>query len=355
MGSFFDTRDKYYATIYDDSKSERELVMKIGLKEEEMRRVLRIARNLPEDKSAEEEIDRYSIDVFLGKKAGAKIGLKIVKDKVYFTEKNETKKLKDRETLIRDKIFKKGRDINRQKIDEVNRKIFKPEFDISSKRNKINFKSDEEHNQYIDETMTMYDRQIMIKEAAKDEVWAEAERKIDEIKAKEKYWGDIRISRYHDVDRESLFIKLKEADARRIVRIIKTLPTNLSAVMYEDNEMTKLVFTISLGEYGFIKIIEDQLHVQRDGMIEFLIDEENKVRDVVLSKTNNYHFDDLKIIYDLLYPYRNTQWKKKELIIRETVEEKANTWQIIRRDKAKKARKEERERKKREKEQGKQL
>jgi hypothetical protein len=351
MRSIFDTRDNYHATIFDDSKSERELVLKIGLKEEEMRRVLRIARNLPEDKSEEEEKDRYSIDVFLGKKAGAKIGLKIVKDKVYFTEKNETKKLKDRETLIRDEIFMKGRNVYWQKIEEVKRKIFKHENDILSKRNKINFKSTEEHNQNIDETMTMYDRQILIKAAAEDEVWAEAERKIDEIKAKEKYWGDIRISRYHDVDRESLFIKLKGSDARKIVRIMKTLPTNLSAVMYEKNDMTKWTIEINLAEYGFIKIIEDQLHVQREGMFEFLIDEDEKVRDVVLSKTNHYHYDDMKIIYNILHPHRNTQWKKKELIIRETVEEKANTWEYIRREKLKKERKEERERRKKEKEQ----
>jgi hypothetical protein len=191
----------------------------------------------------------------------------------------------------------------------------------------------------------------MIKEAAKDELWAEAERKIDEIKAKEKYWGDIRISRYHDVDRESLFVRLKGSDARKIVRIMKTLPTNLSAVMYEENEMTQWTFEINLAEYGFIKIIEDQLHVQREGMFEFLLDEDNKVRDVVLSKTNRHHYDDMKIVYSILNPYRNTPRKKKELIIRETVEEKANTWAYIRRKKLKKERKEERERRKREKEQ----
>lgn len=104
-----------------------------------------------------------------------------------------------------------------------------------------------------------------------------------------------------DVKEESMKVKLKDADARRILRFLKKLRTDLTAEFSNDNEEI-ISFDVYLENFVRIKIIGKQLYVSRDGLLEFLIDDENIVRDVILTIALNKNYDDVRKVTQILYP-----------------------------------------------------
>ncbi|MCX6158552.1 MAG: hypothetical protein NTY74_11305 [Ignavibacteriae bacterium] len=112
-----------------------------------------------------------------------------------------------------------------------------------------------------------------------------------------------------DIESNSLIVKLKDVDKRKIFRILKKLKTNLS-IEFIDIDMEMISFDIFIGDYASIKIINNQLYVTRDDIHEFLIDENNLVRDIVLDKATRKNYDDMRKIMQLIYPYNRMKRKK---------------------------------------------
>lgn len=124
-----------------------------------------------------------------------------------------------------------------------------------------------------------------------------------------KYYAVINIVFNTDIDINSLIVKLKDVDIRKIFRILKKLKTNLS-IEFIDIDMEMITFDIIIDDYASIKIINNQLYVMRDDILEFLIDENNLVRDIVLDKATRKNYDDMRKIMQLIYPYNSMKRKK---------------------------------------------
>lgn len=98
-----------------------------------------------------------------------------------------------------------------------------------------------------------------------------------------------------NVKEESMTVKLKDADVRRILRFLKKLRTDLT-VEFSDCNTEIISFDVYLENYVQIKIIGKQLYVSRDGVLEFLIDDENLVSGVILDIGLKKNFDDIRIV-----------------------------------------------------------
>ncbi len=126
----------------------------------------------------------------------------------------------------------------------------------------------------------------------------------------EKYYAVINCVFNLDVDPNSLIVKLKEKDIRKIFRLMKKLKNNLSVeILDEDFEM--ITFDIFIDDYAHIKIINNQLFVTNNDVCEILIDESNLVRDVILEPAIKKHYDDMRHVMQLLYPSNRMKRRKK--------------------------------------------
>jgi len=124
-----------------------------------------------------------------------------------------------------------------------------------------------------------------------------------------KYYAIINTVFDMNIDSNSIIVKLIDVDIRKIFRILKKLKTNLS-IEFIDIDMEMISFDIFIGDYASIKIINNQLYVVRDDIQEFLIDENNLVRDIVLDKATRKNYDDMRKIMQLIYPYNRMKRKK---------------------------------------------
>ena len=120
-----------------------------------------------------------------------------------------------------------------------------------------------------------------------------------------------------DIKDESLYVKLKETDVRKIFRIIKKLRTDLT-VEFRDVDMEMVTFDVYIDDYAQIKIIYNQLYVTKDDVFEFVIDDYNLVRDVILEIALKKNYDDMKKVMQLLYPNKSKRrnLRPKKRIIR---------------------------------------
>jgi len=80
-----------------------------------------------------------------------------------------------------------------------------------------------------------------------------------------------------------LIVNLREDDARKIRRVLKELRCEMAAV-FSNIEMEMMNIDVFLDDEVRIKIVNEQLYVQRNDVLEFLIDENNLVRDIVFRK-----------------------------------------------------------------------
>ena len=75
-------------------------------------------------------------------------------------------------------------------------------------------------------------------------------------------------------------------------------------------EMEMVTFDIHLNNYSYIKIVHNQLYVSRDDVLEFLIDENNLVRDLILEKALNKNYDDIGKVMRIICPHSSKPRKK---------------------------------------------
>ncbi len=116
-----------------------------------------------------------------------------------------------------------------------------------------------------------------------------------------KYYAVVNVVFDLEVDSNSLIVKLSETDIRKIFRILKKLKTNMKKG-FARIEMEMVTFDLCLSNYSYIKIINNQLYVSRDDVLEFLIDENNLIRDIILEKALKKNYDDMRKVMQLLYP-----------------------------------------------------
>ncbi|MCX6158663.1 MAG: hypothetical protein NTY74_11865 [Ignavibacteriae bacterium] len=116
-----------------------------------------------------------------------------------------------------------------------------------------------------------------------------------------KYYAVINVVFDLDIDCNSLIVILNETDIRKIFRILKKLKTNMKAG-FARIEMEMVTFDLCLTNFSQIKIINNQLYVSRDDVLEFLIDENNLIRDIILEKALKKNYDDMRKVMQLLYP-----------------------------------------------------
>lgn len=135
-----------------------------------------------------------------------------------------------------------------------------------------------------------------------------------------KYYAVINVVFDMDIDYNSLIVKLNETDIRKIFRIIKKLKTNMK-VGFAMLEMEMVTFDIHLNNYSYLKIVHNQLYVSRDNVLEFLIDENNLVRDLILEKALKKNYDDIGKVMQIICPHSSNPRKKvkyKSFIINRT-------------------------------------
>lgn len=126
----------------------------------------------------------------------------------------------------------------------------------------------------------------------------------------DKYYATIFHEFPDSEDKINMKVRLKEADAKKVTKIIKKLPTNLSVDRtYQD--MCFYRFRIYMEDYGHIKIIKNLVYFTKDNVLEILLDEENKVRDVILDNALYQDFDGCRDIFQTLYP-RDMHLKKNK-------------------------------------------
>jgi len=98
-----------------------------------------------------------------------------------------------------------------------------------------------------------------------------------------------------------LIVNLREDDARKIRRVLKELRCEMAAV-FSNIEMEMMNIDVFLDDEVRIKIVNEQLYVQRNDVLEFLIDENNLVRDIVFRKAIKKNYDVIRKIMRLIYP-----------------------------------------------------
>lgn len=125
----------------------------------------------------------------------------------------------------------------------------------------------------------------------------------------ESYYARINCIFDLEFDSSSLIISLTEADVRKIIRTLNKLINNLS-VEFAVIEMEMLTFDIFMGDYARIKIVDNQLYVQRNDVLEILIDQDNLVRDIILEKAIKKNYDDLSVVMDMIYPDHSARKRK---------------------------------------------
>jgi len=137
------------------------------------------------------------------------------------------------------------------------------------------------------------------------------------MKQGEKYYAKINCILDLDIDSSSLIVKLKEIDIRKIFRILNKLINNLS-IEFVVIEMEMLTFDIFIDDNARIKIVDNQLYVQRNDVLEILIDLDNLVRDIILERAIKNNYDDMSAVIDLIYPDHSAR-KRKPIKIRHKV------------------------------------
>lgn len=98
-----------------------------------------------------------------------------------------------------------------------------------------------------------------------------------------------------------MIVNLREDDARKIRRVLKELRCEMAAV-FSNIEMEMMNIDVFLDDEVRIKIVNEQLYVQRNDVLEFLIDENNLVRDIVFRKAIKKNYDVIRKIMRLIYP-----------------------------------------------------
>ena len=126
-----------------------------------------------------------------------------------------------------------------------------------------------------------------------------------------KYYAIINVVFDLDIDCKSLIVKLNETDIRKIFRILKKLKTNMKTG-FAMVEMKMVTFDLYLNDFSQIKIVNNQLYVSRDNVLEFLIDDKNLIRDIILEKALKKNYDDIKKVMRLIYPPNSMREKKQK-------------------------------------------
>jgi hypothetical protein len=121
------------------------------------------------------------------------------------------------------------------------------------------------------------------------------------MKQGEKYYAKINCLFNLQEDNNSLIVNLREDDARKIRRVLKELRCEMAAV-FSNIEMEMMNIDVFLDDEVRIKIVNEQLYVQRNDVLEFLIDENNLVRDIVFRKAIKKNYDVIRKIMRLIYP-----------------------------------------------------
>lgn len=98
-----------------------------------------------------------------------------------------------------------------------------------------------------------------------------------------------------------MIVNLREDDARKIRRVLKELRCEMAAV-FSNIEMEMMNIDVFLDDEVRIKIVNEQLYVQRNDVLEFLIDENNLVRDIVFRNAIKKNYDVIRKIMRLIYP-----------------------------------------------------
>ena len=102
-------------------------------------------------------------------------------------------------------------------------------------------------------------------------------------------------------DSSSLGVNLRKDDARKIRRVLKELRCEMEAAFF-NIEMEMMNIDVFLDDEVRIKIVNEQLYVQRNGVLEFLIDENSLVRDIVFRRAIKKNYDVIRKIMRLIYP-----------------------------------------------------
>jgi hypothetical protein len=123
------------------------------------------------------------------------------------------------------------------------------------------------------------------------------------------YYAHINVVIDMDIDCKSLIVKLNETDIRKIFRILKKLKTNMK-VGFVMLEMEMVTFDLYLNNNSYIKIVNNQLYVSRDNVLEFLIDENNLIRDIILEKALKNNYDDIGKVMQIICPHSSNPRKK---------------------------------------------
>ena len=121
------------------------------------------------------------------------------------------------------------------------------------------------------------------------------------MKQGEKYYAKINCLFNLQEDNNSLIVNLREDDARKIRRVLKELRCEMAAV-FSNIEMEMMNIDVFLDDEVRIKIVNEQLYVQRNDVLEFLIDENNLVRDIVFRNAIKKNYDVIRKIMRLIYP-----------------------------------------------------
>jgi len=77
-------------------------------------------------------------------------------------------------------------------------------------------------------------------------------------------------------------------------------------------EMKMVTFDLYLNDFSQIKIVNNQLYVSRDNVLEFLIDDKNLIRDIILEKALKKNYDDIKKVIQLIYPPNSKRGEKQK-------------------------------------------
>jgi hypothetical protein len=121
------------------------------------------------------------------------------------------------------------------------------------------------------------------------------------MKQGDKYCAKINCLFNLHEDSKSLIVSLREDDARKIKRVLKGLRCEMEAAFF-NIEMEMMNIDVFLDDEVRIKIVNEQLYVQRNDVLGFLIDENNLVRDIVFRRAIKKNYDVIRKIMRLIYP-----------------------------------------------------
>jgi hypothetical protein len=120
------------------------------------------------------------------------------------------------------------------------------------------------------------------------------------MKIGKKNFAVINIVYKIDVNPNSLVVKLNNVDIKIIYGILKKLKTDLS-VEFVNVEMEMVTFDIFIDGDIQIKIVDNQLYIRRNNILEFLIDEQSLVKDIILDKATRKNYTGIKKVTQLIY------------------------------------------------------